>query len=237
MPAPSKRPLSAASSSANKKAKVVSKPATKPTVKEESKRKVPVTASASNRDQLDLEEAQIDEEDWHGDEASEDDDEDVEIDGGSDDEQDGDETMDGEGADGAEGAAPEKQTKDPEGEHTDGHCHVYLKAYELITARPGNPPLFHSCPTRPSSSEDGPTRPSKRKAKLGDPARVKVVVGPAQQEGGLDIQEGQGGGACSAHEPARGQDGSRREQARRWSSRPECESDSLPTAQGLRDLC
>lgn len=116
MPAPSKRPLSAGSSSANKKAKVASKP----TVKEESKRKVPVTASSSKRDQLDLEEAQIDEEGWKGDEVSdfdddEEDDEDVEVDG------EGDEPM--EGAEGEDGVAAEPKVKDPEGEHTADPSH------------------------------------------------------------------------------------------------------------------
>jgi len=82
-------------------------------LKEETKRKVPVTSSSSKRDALDLEEAQIDGEDWKGDDEDEDeDDEGIEIDEEEDDEEeeDGDEVMEGE-----EGEGAEKKAKDPEG--------------------------------------------------------------------------------------------------------------------------
>ena len=219
MPAPTKRPASASSSSANKKAKVVSKGPVKPTVKEESKRKVPVTASSSKH-ALDIEEAEADDEQWKGDEVSDfsddEDDEDVEVDG-----EDEDEVMaDGEGADGA--PAEPKTPKDPEGEHR-RTLHTLAHAMRPSAQSDHIPRLARSCPTCPSGAEDGPTRPPEREAKLGDPARVKVALGPAQQEGRVDIQEGQGGSARSADEPARGQDGCRRQQARRRKSRPECE--------------
>lgn len=105
MPAPSKRPLSGSSGSANKKAKVSA-----PKAKEEVKRKVPVTSAASRQDALDEEEQQIDNEDWKGDGLSDDEDEGIEVD----DDEDDDEEMEG-GEETVEGGE-EKKAKDPEGE-------------------------------------------------------------------------------------------------------------------------